>query len=200
MKTLIAIPAMGWVYVDFMQSMLALKKPDAQLIITQNSLVYDARNNMAWQAIQAGIDRILFLDSDMKFDADLLVRLNADMDEKGLDYVSAFFTSRSEPPKPCVYKSVEYGQADGQVQAHAEPYTDHPSGLFETAGSGLGAVLMKVELIKAVAEKFGLPFQPLPYLGEDLSFCWRVAQIGRKMWCDSSLQVGHVGTHVYKEA
>ena len=39
----------------------------------------------------------------------------------------------------------------------------------------------------------------MPGLGEDYSFCWRVAQIGKKMWCDSRVKLGHVGQHIYTE-
>ena len=65
---------------------------------------------------------------------------------------------------------------------------------------GFGAVLTKVDLLRAVVDAFGAPFQPLPYFGEDLSFCWRVGQIGRKMYCDGAVKVGHIGTQIFGEA
>ena len=198
MQTLIAIPAMSWVYTDFMQSMLALDKPDAQLMVQTNSLVYDARNNIAWAAIQNGADRVLWLDSDMSFEPDLLTRLNADMDENGLDCVSAFYTTRSEKRVPCIYKDIHW-EIDGErVKTSADPVTECPDVLFEVAGMGFGAVLMKTELIKAVIDGFGPPFQPMPYLGEDLAFFWRAGRLGRRMWCDGRINVGHIGTHIYR--
>ena len=199
MKTLIAIPAMSWVYTEFMQCMLALDKPDAQLMIQHNSLIYDARNNLAWAAIQNGFDRVLWLDSDMSFEPDLLTRLNADMDDNGLEYVSAFYTGRSENAKPCIYKTVQWEQRNGQVYTGAEPVSLYPFGLFVVHGTGFGAVLMKTRLLKAVCDAFGPPFQPLPFLGEDLSFCWRAGRLGASMHCDSRIQAGHIGTHIYKE-
>lgn len=199
MKTLIAIPAMSWVYTDFMQSMLALQKPDAQLIVQQNSLIYDARNNLAWAAISGGVDRVLWLDSDMKFEPDLLIRLNEEMDDNGLDCVSGFYTSRGDNPQPCIYRDIQWEVEDGIVKTHADPVTEHPDGLFEVAGMGFGAVLIKVEMLKAVSDAFGPPFQPLPFLGEDLAFCWRAGRLGRRMWCNSRIQVGHIGTHIYGE-
>lgn len=195
MKTLIAIPAMSWVYTDFLQCMLALDKPDAQMIIQKNSLIYDARNNIAAGAIHYGFDRVLWLDSDMYFDADLLNRLNRDMDENGLEYVCGVFTTRSKPVTPCIYKELNYG-VDGKK---AIPYTDHPKGLFEIAASGFGAVLMKTDILRRVHERFGDPFVPLEKLGEDMSFCWRLSQIGVKMWCDGSIRLGHIGQCVYME-
>ena len=56
------------------------------------------------------------------------------------------------------------------------------------------------DLILEVAKYFGMsPFTPMPGLGEDYSFCWRVKQIGKKMWCDSSVKLGHVGQHIFTE-
>ena len=187
MKTLIAIPAMSWVYTDFMQSMLALEKPDAQLMVQTNT-----------QAIEENFDRILWLDSDMQFESDLLIRLNKDMDDNGLDCVAGFYTSRSDNPMPCIYKGIQWEVEDGVVKTSADPVTECPEGLFEVAGVGFGAVLVKTEMLKAVSEAFGPPFQPLPFLGEDLAFCWRAGRLGRHMWCDGRIQIGHIGMHVYR--
>ena len=198
MKTLIAVPAMSWVYTDFMQSMLALEKPDAKLMVQCNSLIYDARNNISWAAIQNGFDRVLWLDSDMQFEPDLLTRLNADMDDNGLDCVAGFYTSRSDKPQPCIYKDIHWEVEDGRVLTSADPVTECPDSLFEVAGVGFGAVLIKTEMLKAVVDAFGPPFQPMPFLGEDLAFCWRAGQLGRRMWCDGRIQIGHIGTHIYR--
>ena len=198
MKTLIGIPAMSWVYTDFMQSMLALEKPDAKLMVQCNSLIYDARNNISWAAIQNGFDRVLWIDSDMKFEPDLLIRLNKDMDDNGLDCVSGFCTSRSDNPTPCIYKDIHWEVDEGRVKTSADPVDKCPNGLFEVAGMGFGAVLIKTELIQTVVDAFGPPFQPLPFLGEDLAFCWRAGQLKRRLWCDGRIQIGHIGTHVFR--
>ena len=198
MKTFIAIPALSWVYTEFMQSMLALDKKDAQLMIQMNSLVYDARNNIAWAAMQNNVDRILWLDSDMSFEPDLMERLNADMDKYNLDMVAGYFTSRTEAQTACAYKDIIWEVVDNKVRSEAVPLDKRPKGLVEVAGVGFGAVLTKVELFKAVSDSFGAPFYPLPYLGEDLSFCWRVNKLGRKIHCDGDIKVGHIGTHIYQ--
>ena len=52
---------------------------------------------------------------------------------------------------------------------------------------------MATDLINKVGEKFGYPFSPVMGLGEDLSFCWRVQQLGIPMYCDSRVKVGHAG-------
>lgn len=59
---------------------------------------------------------------------------------------------------------------------------------------------MTTDLIKRVADKFGLPFAPMLGFGEDLSFCGRVSQVGGKMFVDSSIKMGHVGLGTITEA
>ena len=201
-RILIAIPCMDTVPVAFMTSLVNLEKPfNTHYAVHANSMIYDSRNTFAAKAITGGYDRVLWLDSDMVFDHDMLTRLNADMNKHGLDFVSGIFFKRRMPTGPCIYRDLIYGaNDDGTVKAEAIPYTDYPrDDLFETKGAGFGAVLMTTDLLKAVWEAYGPPFQPLVQMGEDLSFCWRVTQIGRKMWCDSRVKVGHAGLHVFGE-
>lgn len=201
-KTLIAIPCLDMVPVGFMASMINLRKgPDVSYTYQPNSMIYDSRNNMAARALQSGqYDRMLWIDSDMMFDPDLLERLSMDMDEYHLDYVTALAFKRHIPTGPCIYKDIIYQVENDILHSEAVTYKDYPeNSLFEIKASGFGAVLVKCDLIKEVWNQFGPPFDPMPQIGEDLSFCWRVLQLGKKMWCDSSVRVGHVGQYVYSE-
>ena len=71
--------------------------------------------------------------------------------------------------------------------------------IFEVAGAGFGCVMMNTSLIKRVADEFGLPFSPMMGFGEDLSFCWRVNQLGIPMFCDTRIKCGHIGQMNYNE-
>ena len=82
MKTLIAIPHMDTVPFSFMMSLMRLMSVgETQIADRGSSLVYDARNRLAGQAVSQGYDRMLFLDSDMVFRPDLLVKLSQDLDD-----------------------------------------------------------------------------------------------------------------------
>lgn len=203
MKTLIAIPCLDMIPVDFASSLINLRKPDdTAYAFHANSLIYDSRNMFSANAIEKGYDRILWLDSDMLIMPDTLERLNRDMDENNLDYVSALCFKRHLPTSPCVYKKLVYKQnKDGTVNAKAETMWDYPKDtLFECAGTGFGAVLTKTEMLKDVWEHYGPPFQPMIQMGEDLAFCYRAAQLGYKLYCDSRIKAGHVGQMVYTES
>lgn len=199
MKTMIGIPTMGEVPVRFMASLLAMKRVgDVEFEVTDHSLIYDARNRIAKLAIEEGFDRVLWLDSDMVFGPDLMERLSERLDQ-GREFVSGLYFKRKQPPEPVIYRDCCLREdAEGKPVPSAVVYRDFPEdALFEIAGSGFGAVMTTVRLLKDVYDSFGLPFSPAGGLGEDLSFCARVSELGRKMWCDSSIQLGHVGTKIY---
>lgn len=203
MKTLIAIPCMDMVHTNFLKSILGMRKVgEVQFQISCSSLIYDARNGLVKLAIEGGFDRILWLDSDMDFDPDLMERLSADMDE-GREYVTALFFKRKAPVKPCIYSELAYmrNPDNGNLTPIAVCLEDYPQDqLFEVAASGMAATMMTVDLARRVQEKFGQPFSPQLGFGEDLSFCGRAKQVGARMWCDSRIKVGHVGMGVISES
>lgn len=193
MKTLIAIPCMDMVHTVFLKSLMGLERVgDTRFGISCSSLVYDARNTLAKQACLEGFDRILWFDSDMDFEPDLMKKLSQDMDE-GRDFVSGIYFKRRAPVKPVVYKEVGYYHNEDEVTPIAVPYEDYPrDSIFPVAGVGFGGVMMSVDVIKRVADKFGQPFSPIIGFGEDLSFCARCSQLGIEMFCDSRVKLGHV--------
>ena len=195
MRTLIAIPCFDMVHTTFMESFVNLVKPEGtSYTVVRDTLIHEARNIIAANAVKSGFDRVMWFDSDMKFAPDTLVRLSADMD-KGLDYVSGLYFTRRPPIKPCAFKELHWSGND----AGSEYYFDYPEGLTECAGTGFGCCLTSVDLLKKVGDKFGAPFAPLTGMGEDVSFCWRVIQTGTKMYLDTSVKCGHVGQFEYNE-
>lgn len=203
MKTLIAIPCMDMVHTQFMRSLLQLTKVgEVGFALSSSSLVYDARNTLAKQAVDGGFDRVLWLDSDMDFKPDMFVNLMRDMDDNNLEIVGGIYFSRKEPVVPVVYQKVGYYHDDEQdtVTPCALNYYEYPKDeLFPCEGIGFGAVLMTTDLIKKVQDKYGLPFSPILGFGEDLSFCIRARDVGATIMCDSRIKVGHVGLRIYTE-
>lgn len=197
-KTLIAIPCFDMVHADFMKCMLELEKDaDTSFAIIKNSLIYNARNMIAENAIRFGFDRVLWLDSDMTFAPDTLKRLIADMD--GRDFVSALYFMRTTPTKPVVYSDIWYRVNANEATAGATNVTDYPEGIFEIAGSGFGCVMTSVLMLKTLVERYGAPFTPMMGLGEDMAFCWRATQNGFRLFCDSRIKCGHIGQTVFDE-
>ena len=200
MKTLMCIPCMDMVHTAFMKSLLGLRPVgECGYSIRCSSLIYDARNSLVKEAIERGFDRMLWLDSDMTFETDLMERLSARMDE-GLDIVSGIYFKRRKPIKPVIYKDIGYYKQGSNYTPAALSYDDYPKeSLFEVKGFGFGCVLHSVDIAKKVQEKYGLPFSPVMGFGEDLSFCGRLTELSVKMWVDSSVKCGHVSQSVVSE-
>jgi len=196
MRTLIAIPCMDMVHTIFMKSLLGMDKVgDYCFSLSCSSLVYDARNGLAKQAVLENYDRILWLDSDMEFQPDLMKRLSADLDE-GREMVSALYFTRKAPVKPNIFASCGYyhDKDTDEVTPAAVNYWEYPQDdIFPIAACGFGGVMMTTDLVKRIGDKFGLPFSPILGFGEDLSFCARAAELGVEMYCDSRIKMGHVG-------
>lgn len=198
-RTLIAVPCMDMVHTDFLESMVNLQRIEGLSFTTARStLIAPARNMIAASAIREGFDRVMWFDSDMKFAPDTLKRLSAHMDN-GLHYVSGLYFSRRPPVIPIVYNELWWSNKDGVCEHGAKNFFDYPETLTECAASGFGCVMTSVDLLRRVGEKFGSPFAPLQGMGEDLSFCFRVIQLGEKMYFDPSIKCGHVGIQVFDE-
>lgn len=194
-KTLIAIPAMDMCPVPFAYSLATLRRDcPSRISVISGAAVHEARNALAREAVESGCDRVLWLDSDMSFDDDLMIRLGADLDA-GWDMVCGIYFKRRLPVTPVIYRSIE------TTTGKCEVYADYPrDSLFEIAGCGFGAVMMTTELLtRADAEFKTGPFTPLLKLSEDLSFCARAKCAGAKIGCDSRVKVGHVGQMVFGE-
>lgn len=200
-KVMVAVPCMDMMHSLTAKSLCGLRVPEGtRYQFAIGSLVYDARNQITEEAIKDGCGRILWIDSDMIFDADLLERLSADMDSTGADMVCALCVTREPPIVPVILEQLEAEEADGAVRIRHRQYLDYPpDSLFPVAGCGFGAVLVSVGICQKLM-KTGLPFSPLPGLGEDLSFCLKARERGAKIYCDSAIKVGHIGRIVYDES
>lgn len=187
MKLLIAVPTMDFVPVQFLQSLTALErklKDDGvwfEECIISGTLVYMARDKLAGKAINDGFSHVLWLDSDMVFDENLLEDLQ--MCKK--QFVSCVYNGRRPGYQSCIFKSIDLN--------NVERYEVYPREPFEIEGCGFGAVLIDVEILKAVMLNFKTCFNPLPQMGEDLAFCYRARDLGYKLYAEPNVQLGHVG-------
>ena len=194
-NTLIAVPALDVMPVQSAYSLLNLKKdcPSRFSFIVRASC-HDARNLLAREAIESNADQVLWIDSDMVFGEDLLIRLSETMEAEEADMVCGLYFKRELPVTPTIYRDIN------AESGKAEAYLDYPKdSVFPVAGCGFAAVLTTVQLLKDVYHRWGELFYPMTNLSEDLSFCWRASRVGARIVCDSRIKVGHVGQIVYDE-
>ena len=181
---LIAVPCMDYMHVDFVKSLTKmqshLQREGIRHVVQfhAGTLVYLARNSLALKAINDGFTHILFLDSDMVFDEDIVENLM--FCDK--DMVCGAFQARRRPYGSCVFKTLK----------PAERVTEYGTEPFRVQGCGMACTLISTEILKLVHSTFNTTFNPTEDFGEDLAFCWRVNRIGAEIWCEPTVRVGHI--------
>lgn len=195
-KVFIAVPSMDTLPALFCQSLALLKRAgDTMVGFEVGSLVYNARNNLARQAIKAEADWVLWLDSDMVFGPDLLQRMLTVCTENDIDFLTALCFRRKPPYTPCLFDRLDL--LPDEKGASYTALLSIPEGRFKVGGCGFAGVLLSTDVLISVSARFnGRMFDPLPGMGEDVSFCWRSRQCGYDIWCDSEIELGHVGNCV----
>ena len=189
-KILICVPSMDTVAAGFAQSLAMLQKGgnETAVMFQVGSLIYDARNKLAKQAIKMEADYTMWFDSDMVFEPDTMVRLLA----HDAPIVSGAYFRRSPP-----YHLVAFDKCDMENREWSD--LPLPTETVKCGGVGFGCVLIKTEVLFDVASKFGTWFDPMNGFGEDLAFCWRARQCGHDILIDPSIQCGHIGHIVVNE-
>lgn len=196
MKTLIVIPCMDQVPAQFCQSLAMLKKEgECAIAFQMSSLIYMARNELAMKAIQMGADYILWLDSDMVFEPDLMSKLFKTLKEKSVEFVSGLYFKRVPPYEPVAYTT--FGIKDDEIIA--EKMTEPPTEVTSVGGVGFGCVLMSTSLALAVFNEYNTMFAPIGNVGEDIAFCYRAKTLGYEILLDPDIKCGHVGHYVVTE-
>lgn len=190
-KILICVPSMDMVATGFAQSLAMLQKGgnETAIMFQVGSLIYEARNKLAKQAIKMGADWTMWFDSDMIFPPETMIKLL----EHNAPIVSGAYFRRSPP-----YHLVAFDECDTKNRK----WTDLklPAETVSCGGVGFGCVLVKTDVLFDVAAKFQTWFEPMNGFGEDLSFCWRARECGYDILLDPSISCGHVGHIVVNES
>ena len=189
MKTMIAVPCMDTMPYEFVESLYRMKTVgQIRPAFLSGSLVYKARTDLALIALQEKADFILWLDSDMVFNADLMVDLMNDME--GRDMVAGVCHMRRPPYAPVLYSKLRQGLTPAENE-HEKLYDYPEKDMFKVEGCGFGCVMMRTAVVEAVVDKYHELFTPMTGYGEDLSFCIRARGCGFDIWADPKVQLGH---------
>jgi hypothetical protein len=161
------------------------------------------RSRLATEALDAGFEALLWVDSDQVFTAAAADAL----DGSGVPFVSALIARRAVRDFACVF-------AEGSERVTL----GDGGGLLDVRYVGCGFTLVRRSAFEAVAKHFGLPRivdptgaivpyylpmvtsiagQGLAYLGEDYAFCERLRQAGERILIDTRPRVGHLGLYNY---
>lgn len=146
------------------------------------------RNECVDIALRQEVDALLFVDADMVFEKDSLLRL-LKLDR---DIVSGLCVNRHPPFSPSVKIRNDKGLYG------TSPHTTEGRFLSGLAGVGMAFTLIKMEVFRKVKQPwFAMPPLGVDVQGEDLYFCEKAIEAGFDICCDTSLIIGHLGQHIY---
>jgi hypothetical protein len=195
-RVAICIPSQDLVHALFMHDVVNLvahtmmARPDLSLSLLnmRGTLIADQRHNLVVNALGRGATHILWLDADMRFPKDALVRLLA----HGEPIVAASYISRRAPLRP-----VSEISGRGDVVPGPQAF-----GLLEVSRTGMGVMLTATTCFNpAQVPWFAIGFSPKTgvYTGEDVFFCRQMKAAGIPVLIDLGLsnEIGHLGEFEY---
>lgn len=196
MKLLIAIPTTDFLHAGFVKSLLDLmchlnrEGVKYEVKLETGTLVYLARNSLASYAVNEGFTHVLWIDSDMVFQEDIVETLQWCKKP----FVCGVFQSRRPPFVSCLFSNIN--------KSDVKRIDEYPTEPFRVAGCGFGLVLMETQVIRDVMDRVGQVncFMPTADFGEDVGFCKRATDCGYEIWCEPNARVGHIAhIPVYEE-
>lgn len=199
LRVAVCIPSTDMVEASFMYDVASMmtwtasqrQDIELQLYLNRGSLLPQLRESLVEQAIAGRATHVLFLDADMRFPKDLLVRLLAHQ----LPLVAINYAIRKPPHRPVALGVL----GDESTYIHTLPET---TGLERCAVVGFGAMLIDVKLLNAMKRPrflIGWSEQGQGYAGEDVYFCLEAAKAGFGPVIDHDLskECAHTGSFEY---
>lgn len=176
---------------------------DVGLAMNIGTYIHKSRTELLEMALQAGATHVLWLDSDMRFPADALLRLL----QHQQPVVGINYSKRRMPPEFVAIKRVPEVDGDGDLGEIC--VTDERStGLEEVEALGFGCVLMETEALMGLPDPRQEPwfFYQLTNdgrtIGEDVYFCKFMLRdkLGLRIFVDHDLswQCSHIGSFEYR--
>jgi hypothetical protein len=166
------------------------------------SVVSRARNLIAYDFLESDCTDLMFIDSDINFDANDIFRLMAWNSDPVKGIVAGIPVARK---KGKVYISTLDVDADNQVQMN-------PMGLVRAKRVATAFMIIRRDVFETLRDNhpewqymdermqdkpsysfFDFKSTPEGYVGEDYLFCDRAREHGYEVWIDPTIKLGHVG-------
>lgn len=163
------------------------------LLPYESATVTKARNALVRLALDANADYVLFVDSDMVFPADALMRLLGD--KKAI--VGCVYNRRVPP-----YATMgQLAMPEGMTAERAVTLS-RMGGVWEATALPGGMILISAAVLRTIPwpwfyESYAIAEGDNDTTSEDYNFCNKAIQHGFKIWCDLGLsfEVKHLATH-----
>ena len=172
----------------FMQSLLSLQYPanaEIDINIVSGYQLPFARNKIVQDALKKNCDYLFFIDADMVFPHDSLIKLL----KHDVDIVNALAFRRIAPYYPCIFKW------DAEKKCYETiDYSGNPRGLLSVDATGMPCILINLDIFRKMTPPYYYYRDHL--FSSDLTFCENVKKLGYSIWVDTSLQIGHISEEI----
>lgn len=190
----VCVPTNGMVHANFAYCLVAairyteLQGISVSLVMHEGTVLSNQRQQIAAEAIlEHRADHLMWLDSDMTFPANTIVRLLS----KNKEVVCAAYSKRVEPFIPTAFADI-----DPVVPVEVK------GNLKKVRYAGMGCMLVASNVMRQLPT----PWFPLlwhepsqTWHGEDMGFCDLLEKENIELWCDIplSLELGHIGQYEF---
>jgi hypothetical protein len=195
-KLAILVPTRDMVHAHFAYSLAQLVKTtselgiDTYLYFDSSTILLNQREKLIDEAIKMEADYVLWLDSDMMFPSNVVLKLLA----HNKDIVACNYMKRSLPMKTVAYTDLN----DWDSWVPMEPQEE----LVKVKGIGMGCILMKTEVFRKLEKpyfEFRFKEDTKDWFGEDFILQDKIQKVGYEILVDTmlSMEIKHVGIYAF---
>lgn len=176
----------------------------------QSANLHASRNRAVQVAYENGCSHVLFIDSDMTFPDGVQGGMENVVEQllrHDRDIIGALAVRKRAPHFPNIANFDEENQWFVNILDWPE------DALIEVDAIGTSTLLIKLSVFDRISEHFfsDIPFKDhnwfgfvqlrtnnsIKELGMDYSFCYRAMKAGLKIFCDTSIPIGHIGSYTF---
>lgn len=160
--------------------------PETNLMIKQGCYLHKSREEVCLAAITGGYDYLFFIDADMCFSSQVLGRLL----EAKKEIIGAHYNMRHLP----LVSTMKIKDANGNITARSGEMPKEP---FKVYAVGTGCMLIKTSCLNKIPRPWFWYGTPEKQEGEDVGFCRVAQEAGVDVWCEPTVEVGHIGETIF---
>lgn len=150
------------------------------------------RNKSVQMAREQGATHLMFIDQDMTFPPDGIQKLFY----SNKDIILANYNQRGMPLASTLKVVDESGK---MVSRQVESLPKDP---FKVWAGGTGFMMVKMPVFDKIPFPWFVSHEKEPdetgdFVTEDIYFCEQAHKYGLDVWCDPTIDVGHIGEFIY---
>ena len=192
-KVCLGIPTGDFIRMNTVMTLLSLVLKNRDIkgaTIEHGPYIHINRDNIILKALKTDYTHVFFIDTDVCFNSQVLERLLL----RDKDIVGTIYNLKKLPLEPIIRKKNDKGELVGGKRE------DLPEDLFKAYALGTGCMLIKIDVFRNIKrpwffhEKWDDENEGM---GEDIWFCTRAHEAGYDIWCDPTVEIGHVANTIY---